>query len=812
MAELSQDELKAIRCHPLKKGLNHFRTTFKSRYLKSKSANVTEVVHRLTCEAPDGGVQNVILDLIGALLNQPAARVLLSRIGTGPLSGDIGTLYGRLSSNQEHARHVGPLIELVLHDAKDRDIWTAVFDLVARTRPTPQPTTPPPSHPSFTSSFRQTPWSFNTGGFEDTSEYRKQVDGPLTQELLPSLRIDIPDFVDAVFGCVPQLEELAETIFGLCQEEDTPIYKEGSGWSKWPSNAKEGDVLEWLQELMNRFTVYVREHSTRATDCRQIYRGPGIYLDGKTPIKRKMDVGFTAGNGQSRTDGNTNENTITRKPNWSEILVTGELKSNPDLDGYEKAWVDPATYAREVFRMQDRRFVLGFTLCGSRMRLWHFDRSGACGSSSFDINQDGLAFTRALLGYYLMTDEQLGLDPTVQGPEGKRYVEITRGGQVERLILTKSVKKQAAIVARGTTCWSAYRDTDKTKKPLIVKDSWQYKERPEEGQFIKEATDKGVQNIARYYHHETVRVHGEIDDTLGNVRREMMKACARTSFRQNAPKKLGPTASDSQGAAVTGPMPPPPLLRKRSSSSAQLELQSSTKRSRTSFQSREPEKPLHNRVHRRIITQDAGKDVYKAKSLKGIINGFLGAIHGHESLLEAGILHRDISIGNIMLTENEEDGFLIDLDLAIRISNDHASGAPSKTGTKVFMAIGALYGEPHSFMHDLESFFWVLFWVCIHYDGRNEKGEPKRRVVPQFEEWNYANTEELAMIKLGQTQEEAFDKAVDKSFTSFCWGLIPCMRELYQALFPGGKRWRSEDRSLYGQVKKILRKARESIA
>ena len=317
-----------------------------------------------------------------------------------------------------------------------------MLDLVARTRPIPQPTTPPPSHPLFTSSFRQTPWSFNTGGFEDTSEYRKQVDNPLKEELLPSLRIDIPDFVDAVFGYVPQLEDLAETIFGLCQEEDTLLYNEGSGWSKWPSKAIEGDVLEWLQEFMNRLTVWVREHSTRATDSRQIYRGPGIYLDG-TPIKRKMDVGFTAGNGQSRTDStNTNENTSTRKPHWSEILVTGELKSNPDQDGYEKAWVDLATYAREGLpHTRPEILCWVFTLCGSRMRLWHFDRSGACGSSSFDINQDGLAFIRVMLGYYLMTDEQLGLDPTIQGPEGKRYVEISRDSQVERLVLTEIDQK-----------------------------------------------------------------------------------------------------------------------------------------------------------------------------------------------------------------------------------------------------------------------------------------------------------------------------------------------------------------------------------
>ena len=55
MAELPQNELEAIRSHPLKKVLKQFRTTFKSKYLKSKNVNVTEVVDRLTSEASDGG-------------------------------------------------------------------------------------------------------------------------------------------------------------------------------------------------------------------------------------------------------------------------------------------------------------------------------------------------------------------------------------------------------------------------------------------------------------------------------------------------------------------------------------------------------------------------------------------------------------------------------------------------------------------------------------------------------------------------------------------------------------------------------------
>ena len=128
-----------------------------------------------------------------------------------------------------------------------------------------------------------------------------------------------------------------------------------------------------------------------------------------------------------------------------------------------------------------------------------------------------------------------------------------------------------------------------------------------------------------------------------------------------------------------------------------------------------------------------------------------------------------------MLTENEDDGFLIDLDLAMRTSNDNASGAPSKTGTKVFMAIGALLGEDHSFMHDLESLFWVLFWVCIHYEGRDDKGKAQHRIVPEYEKWNYASTKELANHKRGLVVEEAgFNEAV-AGFTPYCELLVPCV-------------------------------------
>ena len=184
---------------------------------------------------------------------------------------------------------------------------------------------------------------------------------------------------------------------------------------------------------------------------------------------------------------------------------------------------------------------------------------------------------------------------------------------------------------------------------------------------------------------------------------------------------------------------------------------------------------------------------------------------GHESLLNAGNLHRDVSIENILLTEKEDDGFLIDLDLAVKMSDNQASGAPSKTGTKNCMAIGTLYGEPHSFMHNLESFFWVLFCICVHCDGLDKKGKVKRRRVPQYEKWNYQDTEELTHSKGGLViEEERFNKAT-AGFTTTFRSLAPCVRDLHKYIFPNSKRWLGENKELYSQMKTVLEKVKKNL-
>ncbi len=163
---------------------------------------------------------------------------------------------------------------------------------------------------------------------------------------------------------------------------------------------------------------------------------------------------------------------------------------------------------------------------------------------------------------------------------------------------------------------------------------------------------------------------------------------------------------------------------------------------------------------------------------------------------------------------NEEDGnpswpsFLIDLDLAIKEQRDKSSGARGKTGTRAFMAIGVLYGERHTFMHDLESFFWVLFWICVHYNGPNEKG----RVVPRFDKWNSVDMKELAELKKGTVADEGdFIATAEENFTPYFKNLTLLVNRLRKEVFPDGGRRKKEDRELYSRMKEILQEAQKDL-
>lgn len=161
-----------------------------------------------------------------------------------------------------------------------------------------------------------------------------------------------------------------------------------------------------------------------------------------------------------------------------------------------------------------------------------------------------------------------------------------------------------------------------------------------------------------------------------------------------------------------------------------------------------------------------------------------------------------------MLIEQENDEFLIDLDLAIRLNDNTAFKTSSKIDTKMFMTIDALKDEHHNFMHDLKSFFWVLFWICIHWDESHQK----RRIVTEFKNWNKKSIKKLAKLKIELILKDDFNKEIKINFSEYCKSLISCMQKLWKKVFSEKKRWLSENRELYFRVTDVLKRARKNFA
>ena len=453
------------------------------------------------------------------------------------------------------------------------------------------------------------------------------MDNVLRAELGP-LYVGIPRFREAYFGGVAGLEAASKAVFKKCTEGSNLLFSKG--WSRWPKDANQDDVLSWFADLSEKLAVLAEDYKPAQARRRRPLAQPNKPIQGST-AERKLDVGFV-------DDSEAGKDS---RCHWSQILIPGELKSNPSADKASKAWLDLGRYAREVLAAKDvRRFVLGFTMCGSLMRIWEFDRLGGIASEKFDINEDGLQLVSTVLGFLWMNEEQLGFDPTIITEDGQRLITIRRNGRTERLVIDEAMKRAPCVAGRATTCWKAYLEGEPRIK-FVIKDSWQYPEREEEGELLREATDQGVVNVARYYSHETVSVRGRIDEIRSNVRRglNIMEATNYRPGRSEVSPGMSAGSATGRGRRSTAGI-------KRSSSQTGAALPPS-KRPCSASPTKPDSSALLNRVHRRVILRDYGKPIYDASSRSALLAALEGCIDGHESLLKAGILHRDISINNL---------------------------------------------------------------------------------------------------------------------------------------------------------------------
>ncbi|KAF7976490.1 hypothetical protein HWV62_6279 [Athelia sp. TMB] len=165
----------------------------------------------------------------------------------------------------------------------------------------------------------------------------------------------------------------------------------------------------------------------------------------------------------------------------------------------------------------------------------------------------------------------------------------------------------------------------------------------------------------------------------------------------------------------------------------------------------------------RLILNSYGTPVWEYTSELELLKGFRAALLGHQWLVSQGILHRDVSAGNILLTPGDPrdgyDGFIMDVELAHLTADEIESELPSgrervkrgavMTGTAQFMALEILhaiinknYNLEHRVQHDVESFGWVLGYAFSRYQASANRApdvlsesEWRGKVVFHFHEY-----------------------------------------------------------------------------
>ncbi|KAF2802663.1 uncharacterized protein BDZ99DRAFT_482788 [Mytilinidion resinicola] len=284
---------------------------------------------------------------------------------------------------------------------------------------------------------------------------------------------------------------MAAAVFGQCKEAETPLHTDDTGWAEWPEDCAEPDVLHWLRHHIDQFLQFANEQGFQPPTRRRCFATPNKHIPGSVS-KRKLDIGIIYGRRNETSDDGA-------PCDWCDVLVPGELKSNPREDNHSSTWFDLSRYAREIFVAQDtRRSVTGFTLCGSIMRLWAFDQLGAeCTTGAISSGWHHKA--TALCGR--MSDDLLEVH-------------------------------------------------DKSGKPFVVKDSWEFEERPEEGPLLKKVTDAGVENVAEYHHHEIVHDEGDVVDIRNKLRKGLEDGGGRYPLRGHPNSQTLADLSKAEGHAA----------------------------------------------------------------------------------------------------------------------------------------------------------------------------------------------------------------------------------------------------------------------
>ncbi|EIW54488.1 uncharacterized protein TRAVEDRAFT_132862, partial [Trametes versicolor FP-101664 SS1] len=399
---------------------------------------------------------------------------------------------------------------------------------------------------------------------------------------------------------------------------------------------------------------------------------------------------------------------------WSRIQLSIEVKSksrkDPFVDTNVNGKSDSAErlevlgqildYMKHVFDHQHRTCQYMVIIVEENARLLRIDRSGIFATKAFNFKTNGTPLIDFLWRFARLSPEERGEDATAERvPHDSKIVrDIRRRARnapndyiwklfmesledeaypwwiltvddectktTRRFFVGKPNFKAQGVAGRGTRGYVAL-ELDKGDTPFVyTKDCW----RVVHDEIKKEGVVLQTLNAENVPHIPTVACHGDM---------------GQTTKSQDLWHKYHPEVS-----------PDAPC-------------------------------PLKKHEHYRLVVKEVGKPLIKFETGIQLLFALFCCLKAHKAAYQLGIIHRDISVGNILLIQRPDGlwrGMLNDWELSKEVDSESPVGRqPDRTGTWQFLSAHALNDSEKLIViqDELESVFHALVYMSIRFLPHN---------------------------------------------------------------------------------------------
>ncbi|KIO15954.1 hypothetical protein M407DRAFT_34416 [Tulasnella calospora MUT 4182] len=534
------------------------------------------------------------------------------------------------------------------------------------------------------------------------------------------------------------------------------------------------------------------------------------------------------------------ENTSTRKAHWQDVTVVVEVKKR----GFDmKTLVQVANYARAMMvEQKDRNFVFTVLITGDECRVFRWDAVGAQVTEAINFHQNPKLFLQVMGRLATMTPSELGYDThfsnagrvlstetikthlTIHRTEPRQYfthdpAPLTPPDCPEALppLILELEKLQfeskGLLFGRATRVWKAV-SVEPPGVHYIVKQNWADDSRPNEGFFHTLTTGvAAVPNLETMEECEFTSFFRARDGVKGVLplvavnRVEKLALKRQPLFGGGTSRTDDHASTDVHDAGVSAEsecMSDDDMDGDAASDeddgadgntgvggeedvgdNEDVADQKGASQVKGDENANGASRPSLERVLVRFVFEGEGRPLSHAKDSIELLQATVQWIKGLMDLNGVGIVHRDISYGNLLLPSPKEgeppQARIIDLGLSHLMKDikqsagnephhssgphhpfepdhpsdpdhapdsgrsseleqssepDHSSPNPNSpavgssqphhplTGTLPFVAHELLQDPPinhHALHHDVESVFWVLLYVCARADGASRR-------------------------------------------------------------------------------------------